>query len=34
MVKRIITELHKGKLDFQSTYMVGTSFILELPIAR
>ncbi|MFA5271302.1 MAG: ATP-binding protein [Candidatus Omnitrophota bacterium] len=31
VVKRIIEENHKGKIWFTSTYMKGTSFIIELP---
>jgi signal transduction histidine kinase len=31
VVKRIIEENHKGKISFQSKYMVGTRFIIEIP---
>lgn len=31
VVKRIIEENHRGKIWFTSTYMKGTSFIIELP---
>lgn len=31
VLKRIIEENHKGKIWFTSTYMKGTSFIIELP---
>jgi len=31
VVKRIIEENHKGKIRFTSTYMQGTTFIIELP---
>ncbi|MDD5561722.1 MAG: ATP-binding protein [Candidatus Omnitrophica bacterium] len=31
VVKRIIEENHKGKIWFTSTYMQGSSFIIELP---
>jgi len=31
VVKRIIEENHKGKIHFTSTYMQGTTFIIELP---
>jgi signal transduction histidine kinase len=33
VIKRIITDTHKGKISFESDYKVGTRFILELPIA-
>jgi signal transduction histidine kinase len=31
VVKRIIEENHKGKIFFESTYMQGTKFVIELP---
>ena len=31
VVKRIIEENHKGKISFQSKYMIGTRFIIEIP---
>ncbi|MDD2654966.1 MAG: ATP-binding protein, partial [Candidatus Omnitrophica bacterium] len=34
VIRRIITDAHKGKISFESAYKVGTRFILELPIAR
>ena len=34
VIKRIITDTHKGKISFESQYQVGTRFILELPIAK
>ncbi len=34
VIRRIITEMHKGKLAFESRWGVGTRFILELPIAN
>jgi signal transduction histidine kinase len=34
VIKRIITDTHKGKIAFESSYGVGTRFILDLPIAR
>lgn len=33
VIKRIITDTHKGKINFESDYKVGTRFILELPMA-
>ena len=33
VIKRIITDIHKGKINFESGYKVGTRFILELPVA-
>jgi signal transduction histidine kinase len=33
VIKRIITDHHKGKISFESKYKVGTRFILDLPIA-
>jgi len=34
VIKRIITETHKGQVSFESDYKVGTRFIIELPIAQ
>lgn len=34
VIKRIITDLHKGSIIFESEYKVGTRFILELPLAK
>ncbi|MDP2922876.1 MAG: ATP-binding protein [Candidatus Omnitrophota bacterium] len=31
VVKRIVEENHKGKIWFESTYMQGTKFIMEIP---
>jgi signal transduction histidine kinase len=33
VIRRIITDTHKGKISFESAYKEGTRFILELPIA-
>jgi signal transduction histidine kinase len=33
VVRRIITDMHKGKIAFESDYKIGTRFILELPAA-
>jgi signal transduction histidine kinase len=33
VIRRIITDTHKGKITFESEYKVGTRFILELPLA-
>jgi len=33
VIKKIITDAHKGKIAFESAHQVGTRFILELPIA-
>jgi len=33
VIRRIITDTHKGKILFESAYKVGTRFILELPVA-
>ncbi|MBM3251973.1 MAG: GAF domain-containing protein [Candidatus Omnitrophica bacterium] len=33
VIRRIITDIHKGKIAFESAYKVGTRFILELPTA-
>jgi signal transduction histidine kinase len=34
VIRRILTDIHRGKLSFESQYNVGTRFILELPMAR
>lgn len=34
VLRRIITDTHKGNITFESKYQVGTRFILELPIAK
>jgi len=34
VIKRIITEMHKGQISFESDYKVGTRFIIQLPIAK
>jgi len=34
VIKRIITDTHKGKISFESDYKVGTRFILELPVVK
>jgi len=34
VIRRIIAELHKGKIVFESQYKVGTRFIVELAIAK
>lgn len=34
VLRRIITDTHKGNITFESRYQVGTRFILELPIAK
>lgn len=34
VIRRIITDTHKGKISFESQYKVGTRFILELPVAK
>jgi len=34
VIRRIITDTHKGKIEFESKYKEGTRFILELPIAK
>lgn len=34
VVRRVIEEFHKGKISFTSTYGKGTTFIVELPIAK
>jgi len=33
VIRRIITDTHKGKILFESAYKVGTRFIIELPVA-
>jgi len=34
VIRRIITDIHKGKIALESSYGFGTRFILELPIAK
>jgi signal transduction histidine kinase len=34
VIRRIITDTHKGKIALESSYGSGTRFILELPIAK
>jgi len=34
VIRRIITDTHKGKIIFESKYKEGTRFILELPVAK
>jgi signal transduction histidine kinase len=34
VIRRIITDTHKGKIAFESAHKVGTRFIIELPIAK
>ncbi len=34
VIRRIITDMHKGKISFESGYKTGTRFILELPLAK
>jgi two-component system NtrC family sensor kinase len=34
VIRRIITDTHKGKITFKSSYRSGTRFIIELPIAN
>ena len=34
VIRRIITDMHKGKIAFESEYKRGTRFILELPIEK
>jgi len=34
VIRRIISDMHKGKISFESEYKVGTRFILELPLAK
>ncbi len=33
VIRAIITETHKGKIDFQSEYKSGTCFTMEIPLA-
>jgi len=33
VIKKIITDNHKGRVSFKSAYKVGTRFIVELPLA-
>jgi signal transduction histidine kinase len=33
VIRRIIADIHKGKINFESDYKLGTRFIVELPIA-
>jgi signal transduction histidine kinase len=33
VIRRVIVDLHKGKIGFESAYKVGTRFIVELPVA-
>ncbi|MGD0335832.1 MAG: ATP-binding protein [Candidatus Omnitrophota bacterium] len=33
VIRRILTDHHKGKISFESHYKVGTRFIIELPVA-
>ncbi len=34
VIKKIITEAHKGKISFESQYQQGTTFTIELPLAK
>ncbi len=34
VIRRIIADTHKGKIALESSYKVGTRFIIELPIAK
>jgi len=34
VIRRILTDNHKGKVMVESGYKVGTRFIVELPIAQ
>ena len=34
VIQRIITQLHQGRISFESEYARGTRFILELPVAN
>jgi signal transduction histidine kinase/uncharacterized membrane protein YhdT len=33
VIRRIIADIHRGKIGFESAYQVGTRFIIELPTA-
>ncbi|MCM8797821.1 MAG: ATP-binding protein, partial [Candidatus Omnitrophica bacterium] len=33
VIRRVITDHHKGKISFESRYKTGTRFIIELPVA-
>jgi signal transduction histidine kinase len=33
VIRRIIVDIHKGKISFESAYKIGTRFIIELPRA-
>lgn len=34
VIRRIITDTHKGQIAFESKYQTGTRFILDLPLAK
>ncbi|KPK96621.1 MAG: hypothetical protein AMJ95_13130, partial [Omnitrophica WOR_2 bacterium SM23_72] len=34
VIRRIINDMHKGKISFESEHKVGTRFIVELPLAK
>jgi len=34
VIKKIITDNHKGRISFESEYQIGTRFIIELPKAE
>ena len=34
VIRRIIADIHKGKISFESAYKVGTRFVVELPLAE
>jgi signal transduction histidine kinase len=34
VIQRIITQMHNGKIAFDSAHMTGTRFLVELPLAR
>lgn len=34
VIKRIITDMHQGKIALESEYKIGTRFIIELPTAK
>jgi signal transduction histidine kinase len=34
VIQRIITQIHDGKIGFDSAHMTGTRFLVELPLAR